>query len=105
MKYRLSKLDPNRDSDKQFIAQGMVYRVVQCTEAEKAALNEINALVLVSRAALRRIYSGTLDDAAFNADIKTLEENDAKIQELSKQAHIEFAYLNPFANGRGFVED
>ena len=105
MKYRLSKLNPNHPNDAQFIKQGMIYRVVQCTEAEEKALNEINALVLISRAALRRIYSGTLNDDDFHTDMVLLEQNDAKIQELSKQAHIEFAYLNPFATGRDFIED
>lgn len=105
MKYRLSPLNPEHPTDQEFIKIGLHYRVVQCTEAEEKALAEINALVMISRAALKRVYSGTLNDEQFDQDISLLKSNDARIQELSAIAHVPFDKLDPFASGRGFIED
>lgn len=105
MKYKLSKLNPNRESDREFIEKGMVYRVVQCTPEQEEALKKINALVMESRKALRTLYSGVASDAEFNAAMHTVEQNDVTIQGLAAVADIPFAYLNPFAEGRGFIED
>ena len=105
MKYKLSKLNPNRESDREFIEKGMVYRVVQCTPEQEEALKNINALVMESRKALRTLYSGVASDAEFNAAMRIVEQNDVTIQSLAAVADVPFAYLNPFAEGRGFVED
>lgn len=105
MKYRLSPLNPEHPVDQEFIKIGLHYRVVQCTEEEEKALAEINALVLVSRAALKRIYSGTLNDEQFAADLAVLKSNDERIQKLSAIAHVPFDNLDPFASGRDFIED
>lgn len=105
MKYRLSPLNPEHPVDQEFINIGLRYRVVQCTESEEKALNEINALVTISRAALKRVYSGTLTDEQFAEDIALLKSNDARIQELSAIAHVPFNTLDPFASGRDFIED
>ena len=104
MKYKLSKLNPNRESDHKFIEQGMVYRVVQCTPEQEEALKKINALVMESRKALRTLYSGVASDAEFNAAMHIVEQNDVTIQSLAAVADVPFAYLNPFAEGRGFIE-
>ena len=89
MKYKLSKLNPNRESDRKFIEQGMVYRVVQCNPEQEEALKKINALVMESRKALQ-----------------ILEDNDEIIQRLAATVEgVEFNLLNPFASGRGFIED
>lgn len=105
MKYRLSPLNPERPIDQEFINIGLRYRVVQCTEAEEKALSEINALVMISRAALKRVYSGTLNDEQFAQDIDLLKNNDIRIQELSAIANVPFDTLDPFASGRDFIED
>ena len=105
MKYKLSKLNPNRKSDREFIEKGMVYRVVQCTPEQEEALKKINALVMESRKALRTLYSGVAFDAEFNAAMHIVEQNDVTIQSLAVVADIPFAYLNPFAEGRGFIEN
>ena len=105
MKYKLSKLNPNCESDREFIEQGMVYRVVQCTPEQEEALNKIHALVMESRKALRTLYSGVASDAEFNAAMHIVEQNDVTIQGLAAVADVPFAYLNPFAEGRGFIED
>ena len=101
MQYKLSKIK----SDEPLAKQGFIYRVVQCNDAEEKAIKEIHSLVIISRASLKRIYSGTLSEEQFDADLKTLKDNDTRIQKLAKIAGIEYAYLDPFANGRGFVED
>lgn len=106
MRYKLVKLDANHPVDARLIEQGFVYRPVQCTDEEEQALTEINLLVSNSRQALRRIYSGTLTEEQFDADLALLEQNDEQIQTLAEQVEgIEFAYLNPFHSGRGFIED
>lgn len=105
MKYRLSPLNPEYPADQEFINLGLHYRIVQCTEAEEKALTEIHALVVISRAALKRVYSGTLNDEQFAQDIAILKNNDTRIQELSAIAHVPFNRLDPFASGRGFIED
>lgn len=106
MRYKLVKLNPEHPVDARLIEQGFMYRPVQCTSQEEEALTKINLLVGNSRQALRRIYSGTLTEEQFDADLKLLEQNDNKIQTLAKQVKgVEFAYLNPFASGRGFIED
>ena len=60
---------------------------------------------MISRAALKRIYSGTLNDEQFAEDINLLKTNDVRIQELSAIAHVPFDHLDPFASGRDFIED
>lgn len=106
MKYKLVKLRPEHPVDAKLIAAGFIYRPVQCTSQEEEALTKINLLVNASRQALRRIYSGTLSEEQFDADLVLLEQNDNAIQTLAKQVKgVEFAYLNPFASGRGFIED
>ena len=105
MKYKLSKLNPNRESDRKFIEQGMTYRVVQCTPEQEEALNKINALVMKSRKALRTLYSGVATEEEFNAAMHIVEQNDIEIQGLAVVADVPFAYLNPFVTGRGFIED
>lgn len=106
MKYKLVKLDANHPVDAKLIEQGFMYRPVQCSSQEEEALTKINLLVSNSRQALRRIYSGTLTEEQFDADLVLLEQNDNAIQTLAKQVKgVEFAYLNPFASGRGFIED
>lgn len=106
MKYKLVKLNPEHHVDARLIEQGFIYRPVQCSSQEEEALTKINVLVSNSRQALRRIYSGTLTEEQFDADLKLLEQNDEQIQTLAEQVEgIEFAYLNPFHSGRGFIED
>lgn len=106
MRYKLVKLNPEHSVDARLIEQGFMYRPVQCTSQEEEALTKINLLVSNSRQALRRIYSGTLTEEQFDADLVLLEQNDNAIQTLAKQVKgVEFAYLNPFASGRGFIED
>ncbi len=106
MKYKLVKLRPEHPVDARLMEQGFMYRPVQCTNEEEVALTKINLLVNASRQALRRIYSGTLTEDQFDADLRLLEQNDSAIQSLAKQVKgVEFAYLNPFASGRGFIED
>lgn len=106
MKYKLVKLRPEHPVDAKLMEQGFIYRPVQCTNEEEVALTKINLLVTASRQALRRIYSGTLSEEQFDADLVLLEQNDNAIQTLAKQVKgVEFAYLNPFASGRGFIED
>lgn len=106
MRYKLVKLNPEHPVDAKLIEQGFVYRPVQCTPQEEEILTKINLLVSNSRQALRRIYSGTLTEDQFDADLKLLEQNDNAIQTLAKQVKgVEFACLNPFASGRGFIED
>ena len=106
MKYKLVKLRPEHPVDAKLIAAGFIYRPVQCTNEEEEALTKINLLVSNSRQALRRIYSGTLTEEQFDADLKLLEQNDATIQTLAKRVEgVEFNLLNPFASGRGFIEE
>lgn len=106
MKYKLVKLDANHPVDACLIEQGFIYRPVQCTPQEEVALTRINNLVNNSRQALRRIYSGTLTEEQFDVDLALLEQNDDAIQTLAKQVKgVEFNLLNPFASGRGFIED
>lgn len=106
MRYKLIKLDANHPVDARLIAAGFVYRPVQCTSQEEEALTKINLLVSNSRQALRRIYSGTLTEEQFDADLVLLEQNDSAIQDLAKQVKgVEFSCLNPFASGRGFIEE
>lgn len=106
MHYKLVKLDASHPVDARLIEQGFVYRPVQCTDEEEQALTEINALVSLSRQALRRIYSGTLTEEQFDADLVLLEQNDNAIQTLASTVEgVEFAYLNPFHSGRGFIEE
>lgn len=106
MRYKLVKLDANHPVDARLIEQGFVYRPVQCTPQEEEALTKINNLVNNSRQALRRIYSGTLTEEQFDADLALLEQNDEQIQTLAEQVEgVEFNLLNPFASGRGFIED
>ena len=106
MRYKLVKLNPEHPVDARLIEQGFMYRPVQCTPQEEEALTKINLLVSNSRQALRRIYSGTLTEEQFDADLVLLEQNDNAIQTLAKQVKgVEFAWLNPFPTGRGFIED
>ena len=106
MRYKLVKLNPEHPVDAKLIAAGFVYRPVQCSSQEEEALIKINLLVSDSRQALRRIYSGTLTEEQFDADLKLLEQNDSTIQTLAARVEgVEFAYLNPFHSGRGFIED
>ena len=62
-------------------------------------------MVSISRSALKRVYSGTLNDEQFAADLALIKNNDARIQELSAIAHVPFNELDPFAEGRGFIEE
>ena len=106
MRYKLVKLDANHPVDARLIEQGFIYRPVQCSSQEEEALTKINLLVSNSRQALRRIYSGTLTEEQFDADLKLLEQNDNAIQTLAEQVEgVEFNLLNPFASGRGFIEE
>lgn len=106
MKYKLVKLDANHPVDARLIEQGFVYRPVQCTDEEEQALTEINALVSLSRKKLRELYSGALNEEEFDKALSVLEENDKIIQRLASIIEgVEFACLNPFASGRGFIED
>lgn len=106
MKYKLVKLDANHPVDACLIEQGFVYRPVQCTDEEEQALTEINALVSLSRKKLRELYSGALNEEEFDKALSVLEENDKIIQRLASTVEgVEFACLNPFASGRGFIED
>ena len=106
MKYKLVKLRPEHPVDAKLMEQGFIYRPVQCTNEEEQALIEINALVNLSRQNLRALYSGTLNEEDFDMCLARLEENDKQIQQLAEKVEgVEFAYLNPFHTGRGFVED
>lgn len=106
MRYKLVKLDANHPVDARLIEQGFVYRPVQCTDEEEQALTEINALVSLSRQNLRKLYSGTLSEEEFDKALQILADNDEIIQRLAATVEgVEFAYLNPFASGRGFIED
>lgn len=106
MRYKLVKLNPEHPVDARLIEQGFMYRPVQCTMEEEETLTKINLLVSNSRQALRRIYSGTLTEEQFDADLVLLEQNDDAIQTLAKEVSgVEFNLLNPFASGRGFIED
>lgn len=106
MKYKLVKLNPEHPVDARLIEQGFIYRPVQCTDDEERALIEINALVSLSRKKLRELYSGTLNEEEFDKALSVLEENDKIIQRLAATVEgVEFAYLNPFHSGRGFIED
>lgn len=106
MRYKLIKLDANHPVDARLIEQGFVYRPVQCTDEEEQALIEINALVSLSRQNLRKLYSGTLSEEEFDKALSVLEENDKIIQRLAATVEgVEFNLLNPFASGRGFIED
>lgn len=106
MKYKLVKLNPEHPVDARLIEQGFVYRPIQCTDEEEQALIEINALVSLSRQNLRKLYSGTLSEEEFDKALSVLEDNDEIIQRLAEQIEgVEFAYLNPFHTGRGFIED
>lgn len=106
MKYKLVKLRPAHPVDAKLMEQGFIYRPVQCTTEEEVALTKINLLVIASRQALKRIYSGTLTEEQFDANLRLLEQNDVEIQTLAKQVEgVEFAHLNPFHSGRGFIED
>lgn len=106
MKYKLVKLDANHPVDARLIAAGFIYRPVQCTDEEEQALIEINALVGLSRQHLRKLYSGTLNEEEFDKSLSILEENDKIIQRLAATVNgVEFNLLNPFASGRGFIED
>ena len=106
MKYKLVKLDANHPVDARLIEQGFVYRPVQCTDEEEQALTEINALVSLSRKKLRELYSGALNEEEFDKALSVLEENDKIIQRLASTVEgVEFNLLNPFASGRGFIED
>ena len=58
-----------------------------------------------SRKALHILYSGVASDEEFNAAMHIVEQNDVTIQSLAAVADVPFAYLNPFAEGRGFIED
>ena len=106
MRYKLVKLNLEHPVDAKLMEQGFIYRPVQCTMQEEEALTKIDLLVTNSRQALRRIYSGTLTEEQFDADLRLLEQNDDAIQAFAaKVAGVEFAYLNPFHSGRGFIED
>ena len=106
MKYKLVKLNPEHPVDARLIEQGFVYSPVQCTDEEEQALIEINALVSLSRQNLRKLYSGTLNEEEFDKALSILEENDKIIQRLAATVEgVEFDLLNPFASGRGFIED
>lgn len=106
MKYKLVKLNPQHPVDAKLMEQGFIYRPVQCTTDEEVALTRINNLVNNSRQNLRALYSGTLNEEDFDTCLARLEENDKQIQILAKQVKgVEFAYLNPFHSGRGFIED
>lgn len=106
MRYKLVKLDANHPVDARLIEQGFVYRPVQCTDEEEQALTEINALVSLSRKKLRELYSGALNEEEFDKALSVLEENDKIIQRLAATVEgVEFNLLNPFASGRGFIED
>ena len=106
MKYKLVKLNPQHPVDAKLMEQGFIYRPVQCTMQEEETLTKINLLVNNSRQALRRIYSGTLTEEQFDADMQLLEQNYGAIQALAAKVDgVEFNYLNPFHSGRGFIED
>lgn len=106
MRYKLVKLDVNHPVDARLIASGFIYRPVQCTDEEEQALTEINALVGLSRKKLRELYSGALNEEEFDKALSVLEENDKIIQRLAATVKgVEFNLLNPFASGRGFIED
>jgi len=106
MKYKLVKLNPEHPVDARLIEQGFVYRPVQCSDEEEQALIEINALVNLSRQNLRKLYSGTLSEEEFDKALQLLEQNDDAIQRLAATVEgVEFNLLNPFASGRGFIED
>jgi len=106
MKYKLVKLNPEHPVDARLIEQGFVYRPVQCSDEEEQALIEINALVNLSRQNLRKLYSGTLSEEEFDKALQILEDNDEIIQRLAATVEgVEFNLLNPFASGRGFIED
>lgn len=106
MRYKLVKLDANHPVDARLIASGFIYRPVQCTDEEEQALIEIDALVNLSRKKLRELYSGALNEEEFDKALSVLEENDKIIQRLASTVEgVEFAYLNPFHSGRGFIED
>ena len=106
MRYKFVKLDANHPVDARLIEQGFVYRPVQCTDEEEQALTEINALVSLSRKKLRELYSGALNEEEFDKALSVLEENDKIIQRLASTVEgVEFNQLNPFASGRGFIED
>lgn len=106
MKYKLVKLDANHPVDARLISAGFIYRPMQCTDEEEQALTEINALVDLSRQHLRKLYSGTLSEEEFDKSLSILEENDKIIQRLASTVKgIEFNLLNPFASGRGFIEE
>lgn len=106
MKYKLVKLDASHPVDARLIEQGFVYRPVQCTDEEEQALTEINALVSLSRQNLRKLYSGTLSEEEFDKALQILADNDEIIQRLASTVKgVEFNLLNPFASGRGFIED
>lgn len=106
MRYKLVKLRPEHPVDAKLMEQGFIYRPVQCTMQEEEALANIQLLVNASRQALRRIYSGTLTEEQFDTDLALLEQNDIAIQAFAEQVEgVEFNLLNPFASGRGFIED
>ena len=106
MKYKLVKLRPEHPVDAKLMEQGFIYRPVKCTNKEEVALTRINNLVNNSRQNLRALYSGTLNEEDFDTCLARLEENDKQIQSLAATVKgVEFAYLNPFHSGRGFIED
>lgn len=106
MKYKLVKLRPEHPVDAKLMEQGFIYRPVQCTNEEEVALARINNLVNNSRQNLRALYSGTLNEEDFDMCLARLEENDKQIQELAAKVEgVECNLLNPFASGRGFIED
>lgn len=106
MRYKLVKLDANHPVDTRLIEQGFIYRPVQCTDEEEQALTEINALVSLSRKKLLELYSGALSKEEFDKALQILADNDEIIQRLATKIEgVEFAYLNPFHSGRGFIEE